>query len=299
MKFFFRDYRSQYDSQKSPAIETARFLVSNIIRQYVRYWYDEDSIGKLGAVSFTCLLFAFALPSQQALAQSIKLTIYDDGLSCPEKCDAHVVFHRTLNGTTFAHDPISSSAPFKKCVINTLCQICFDDRSNSSCMTAMYRGNGPHTNTFDFTPKFYEDNCPNPAIPAHLRRQCKSLADAAKDLDGLTNCIANPNDPKCIALMKKANSLQVADQVLYDRCKRERESNFNRNRPVDQQRSNDCAYEKKGTGGPNSNHVTWKRLLPGACRTGTFVGRDGLDCCSGYPFADGPLGVECKGFYLQ
>lgn len=297
MKFFFRDYRSQNGSRKSTAIEEPRFSVPNIIRQYVRYWVNNNSINKLGVISFTCLLLAFALISPQIQAKTMRLTIYDDGRSCPANCDAHVVFDSSLNGTVFAHDPSSSSAHFKKCAINTLCQICFDDRSNSSCMTAMYRGNGPHPRTFDFTPGFYKQNCSNPAIPTQLGQQCKSLAAAARVLDGRTNCIANPNDPKCVALMKAANSLQVADLPLYDKCKRDGETKFNKNRPVAQQRSNDCAYEKKGTGGPNSSGKTWKRLLPGACRPGTFVGRDGLDCCTGNSFSDGPLGSECKGFY--
>jgi hypothetical protein len=291
MKFFFRNNRSQHDYRKHTVIEKVWFSIQQ---------YDNDNHrGKLRTISFACLLFVFTLISPQIHAQSIRLTIYDDGRSCPANCDAHVVFDRTLNGTIFAHDPSSSSASFKKCVINTQCQICFDDRSNRSCMTAMYRGNGPHPNTFDFTPNFYKQNCSNPAIPVQLNQQCQSLAAAAKTLNGRINCITTPNDPKCIALMKTANSLQANDQPLYDKCKREGESNFNRNRPIDQQRSNDCAYEKKGTGGPNARGLTWKRLLPGACRLGTYVGRDGLDCCSGYPFADGPLGVECKGFYQR
>lgn len=297
MKFFFRDYWSQNDFQKSSAIKEPKFSVPNIIRQYVRYWKSNDNRGKLGTISMTCLLFAFVLISPQIHAESMRLTIYDDGRSCPANCDAHVVFHRSLNGTIFAHDPSTSSAPFKKCVLNTLCQICFDDRSNSSCMTVMYRGNGPHPKTFDFTPEFYKQNCSDPAIPAQLQQQCKSLAAATRPLAGQINCIINPSDPQCVALMKTANSLQTADLPLYDKCKRDGETTFNKNRPVAQQRSNDCAYEKKGTGGPNSRGKTWKRLLPGACRPGTFVGRDGLDCCSGNTFSDGPLGVECKDFY--
>src|SRR5687767_14716582 len=43
--------------------------------------------------------------------------------------------------------------------------------------------------------------------------------------------------------------------------------------------------------------VTWKKLLPGVCRPGTFVGRNGLDCCSRNLSADGPLGAECIRFY--
>jgi len=297
MKLFSQDHRSKNDFRKSTAIEKSKFSVHNIIRQYVRYWGCNNGISKLGAISITCILLAFAMISPQIHAETMRLTIYDDGRSCPADCDAHVVFHKTLNGTIFAHDPSSSSAPFKKCAIDTLCQICFDDQSNSSCMTAMYRGNGPHPKTFDFTPKFYKQNCSNPGIPTQLINQCKPIIKAAKALDSRINCIINPSNPKCVALMKTAKNLEAADISLYDECKRDGESKFNRTRPVTEQRSNDCAYEKKGTGGPNRSGNTWKRLLPGACRPGTFVGRDGLDCCSGDTFADGPLGVECKGFY--
>jgi len=296
MKFLSQDNRPRNESRKSSTVGDAWFPVVGVIQQYVRYRCSNSNRGGLGSALFICLVFIFALTSQQVLAQSIKLTIYDDGRSCPANCDAHVVFHRSLNGTTFAHDPSRSSAPFKKCAVDTPCQICFDNYS-TSCMTVMYRGNGPHANTFDFTPKFYEDNCPNLAIPDQLKQQCKSLKAAANALEGRTNCITDPSNPKCVALMKTANSLQAADQPLYDLCIRDGETAFNRGRPIAQQRSNDCAYEKKGTGGPNRRGATWKRLLPGACRTGTFVGRDGLDCCNGHPFTDGPLGIECKGFY--
>lgn len=45
-------------------------------------------------------------------AADIKLTLYDDGLSCPENCDAHVVFHSALNGTKHAHAPVSPPGQF-------------------------------------------------------------------------------------------------------------------------------------------------------------------------------------------
>jgi hypothetical protein len=299
MKFFSREYRSQNDSRKNTAIEKPKLSISNIIRQYRRYWGWDNRTSQLVAITFTCLLLAFILISPQVHAQSMRLTIYDDGRSCPAGCDAHVVFHITLNGTIFAHDPSRSSAPFKKCAKNTPCQICFDDQSNSSCMTVMYRGNGPHPKTFDFTPKFYKQNCSSPGIPTQLVDQCKPIVKAAEALDTRINCIINPSDPKCVTLMKTAKS-QLADDIpLYNECKRDGELKFNSTRPEAQRRSNDCAYEKKGTGGPNNSGNTWKRLLPGACRPGTFVGRDGLDCCSGDTFADGPLGVECKGFYQK
>jgi hypothetical protein len=47
----------------------------------------------------------------------------------------------------------------------------------------------------------------------------------------------------------------------------------------------------------NNNGTVNASLLPAACRDGTFVGRDGLDCCSGSVLHDGPLGTECRDFY--
>ncbi len=41
-------------------------------------------------------ILALALTSVAALAGDAKLTIYDDGLSCPASCDSHVVFHPSL-----------------------------------------------------------------------------------------------------------------------------------------------------------------------------------------------------------
>ncbi len=244
---------------------------------------------------FTILLLT--LSTSPSLAKSIRMTIYDDGKSCPASYNAHVVFKESLNGTTFAHDPGTPKAPFKKCSIGSSCEICFDDKSRTSCMKVEYQGGGPHADTFDFTPNFYKENCPNTSIPNQLKIQCAALDKAAKPLAKKTNCIQNPSDPKCIAIIKTAETLQTADLPLYDQCKKEGEAKFNRGRPIGEQRSNDCAYEKKGTGGPNSKGNRWRRLLPGACRTGTYVGKDGLDCCTGIIVADGPLGSECRNFY--
>jgi hypothetical protein len=120
----------------------------------------------------------------------------------------------------------------------------------------------PYRKTFDFTPAFYEQQCPQSS-------------------------------------MSIAKERQAADRPLYEQCKNVGETQFNRGRPIAHQRSIGCAYEKRGTGGPNSKGKTWKRLLPGACRDNTFVGRDGLDCCNGNPISDGPLDIECRGFYLK
>ena len=246
-------------------------------------------------LGYGILLFIFS--ASPTLAKSIRMTIYDDGKSCPASCNAHVVFQSSLNGTIFAHDPSTPAAPFKKCSLGSPCNICFDDSSPASCMTAEYQGGGPSPDTFDFTPKFYQQNCSKPSIPRQLKEQCDDLEKAAKPLASKVNCIANPTRTECVSLISTANALQVADLPLYNQCKKEGEARFNKGRPLSQQRSNDCAYEQKGTGGPNSKGHTWKRLLPGACRTGAYVGRDGLDCCTGITFADGPLGRECLNFY--
>jgi len=244
-----------------------------------------------------CMVFLFILSTSPSLAKSIKITIYDDGKSCPASCNAHVVFEKSLNGTIFAHDPITPKAPFKKCSVGSSCEICFDDKSLASCMKAEYQGSGPHADTFDFTPNFYKENCKKSSIPSQLKTQCAALDKAAKPLANKTNCIQNPSDAKCVAIIKTAETLQAADLPLYDQCKKEGEDKFNKGRPIGEQRSNNCAYEQKGTGGPNSKGNRWKRLLPGACRRGTYVGNDGLDCCTGIIFADSSLGRECRSFY--
>jgi len=57
----------------------------------------------------------------------LKLTIYDDGLSCPSNCDSHVVFHKNLNGTQYAHQVNFLAPNFTKCSLNSECEICFND----------------------------------------------------------------------------------------------------------------------------------------------------------------------------
>jgi hypothetical protein len=245
-------------------------------------------------------IFAFlvALIASMPAYSEVRLTIYDDGLSCPGNCDAHVVFHSTLNGTQYAHNPASKSVPFEKCVTGQLCNICFAS-DLKQCMKVMYRGGGPTKMTFDFTPNFYAENCPASDSHPLLQKKCKKLRSAEQALSGRTNCIKNPSDHRCSQLIKVAIAAEVADEPLYKSCLAKGERQFNATQPKDKQRSLGCAYEKHGTGGPNSNGTTWRRLLPAACRKGTFVGRDGLDCCNGIPFADGPLGKECRSFYPQ
>lgn len=244
----------------------------------------------------TIVLTIFAFLTTSFFAADIKLTIYDDGLSCPGNCDAHVVFHKSMNGTKHAHSPNSPAGRFDACEPNTICRICFDE-GGQECMNVMYRGGGPPPNTFDLTSAFYQQNCSESSIPRTLRAKCNALKAAARQLDGRVNCIQNPEHRNCTQIIQSAKQRQTADRPVYEKCKRDGEADFNRNRPISQQRSEGCAYEERGTGGPNSRGVRWRRLLPGACRDNTFVGRDGLDCCSGVPLTDGAFGRECKGFY--
>jgi|JI10StandDraft_1071094.scaffolds.fasta_scaffold396805_2 hypothetical protein len=245
----------------------------------------------------TLLLLALAgFAPSSASSQNVRLTMYDDGLSCPDNCDAHVVFADSLNGTEFAHDPSRTTAPFPKCVTGNTCRLCLAS-GGKQCLEATYRGGGPAPMTFDFTPAFYAKACESTAHQELLEKKCTELRAAAKVLLGRQNCIAEPSLEGCKGLIESARSAQATDLPLYMKCIAQGESTFNKGRPREEQRSNRCAYEKHGTGGPNSNGTTWRRLLPGACRDGTFVGRDGLDCCSGNTFADGPLGLECRAFY--
>lgn len=245
---------------------------------------------------FFLILILWSSQSMAQTAVKMKLTIYDDGRSCPANCDAHVVFHRLNNGTPNAHLPTSASPHFEKCIPGNECEICFD-ADPDSCMLVMYRGNGPHQNTFDFTPAFYEGNCPRPNIPEALAEQCRALTEQAKSLENRINCIHDANHPKCADLIAAAKQRKEMDEPLYNTCLEQGEEKFNGDRLESEQRSENCAYEKHGTGGPNSKGKRWRKLLPAVCRENTFVGRDGLDCCSGSTFRDGPLGIECKGFY--
>jgi hypothetical protein len=98
-------------------------------------------------------------------------------------------------------------------------------------------------------------------------------------------------------MMDAMASRKAADDVLYTECKSLGETAFNRkyrNQPR-KQRSLDCAYERSRTGGGGR----WRRLLDGACRAGNYVGRDGLDCCTGNLYAAAMLGTECKGFFVR
>lgn len=245
--------------------------------------------------SATAGVIALGFTSVAALAGDAKLTIYDDGLSCPAACDSHVVFHPSLNGTNHAHLPTDDTV---KCISGSECEICFT-HSSDQCITVVYRGAGPGEHTFDFTPAFYVGWCEKNELPEMLQEQCASLKRAAASLNGRVNCIANPGQAPCADLMEMAKDRKDSDRPKYEECRRLGQSAYNDDKPRSQQRVIGCAYEAEEKGGPNSNGLTWHKLLPGSCRDGTYIGRDGLDCCSGIPLADGPLGRECRIYYPE
>src|SRR5215510_423022 len=231
-------------------------------------------------------------------ARNMMPTIYDDGKSCPNNCDAHVVFHNSHNGTANAFDPASSRTTPRACETGKPCRICFSADADS-CMTALYRGGGPSRGRFDFTPAFFDENCSRTDLPAAFRQMCQRAGPAIERLKQLVNCVATPEDRKCTELIATARNEQAADEILYNQCKQSGQEAFNRahrNEPK-LQRSNECAYEKVGTG-RNSRGETWTKLLPGACRAGTYVGRDGTDCCNGSLFEAALLGSECRRFFV-
>ncbi len=242
------------------------------------------------------LMLLYFIPQVQA--ESIRLTMYDDGLSCPGNCDAHVVFEANLNGTEFAHSPSTQARPFTKCVNGQKCRICLES-GGKQCLETIYRGGGPAPKTFDFTAAFYQKACATAPEQPLLAAKCLQLERAAKTLVGRINCIASPDNSACRSLMPLAIAARDQDQVKYRRCTSMGAAIYNRTVSASEKRSLNCAYEFNGTGGPNSAGTTWRRLLPGACRAGTFVGRDGLDCCSGILLADGPLVQECSRFYPE
>lgn len=225
-------------------------------------------------------------------AEVKKITIYSDGQSCPGNCDSHVVFDKAMNGTEFAHQAGTQYAP---CKINEPCHICLES-GEKQCLDIMYRGNGPHANTFDFTPAFYHTICASTPPQPLLAQKCKSMRSSAEKLDKRINCILTPDNQKCRDIMNSAVSARKLDTPKYRQCLKLGQRAYNTTVPIAEQRDHNCAYELHGTG-KNSSGKTWKKLLPAACRDNTFVGRDGLDCCSGKTLTDGPLDLECKIYY--
>lgn len=244
------------------------------------------------------LLSLLALPIR-AEARDMRLTMYADGHSCPGGCDAHVVINSADNGTRQAFDPSSSRRSPRRCQSGNTCTICFGD-SDSSCMEVRYRGGGPPAGTFDFTPAFYDANCGTTGIPAALASKCAALDAAvrASGYDRRINCFNQPGDPRCAAILASGQARRAADEPKRARCLSIGQSAFNAEQTSPRERrSNACNYTADRLGGPNSNGVTWRLLLPAACPAGSFVGRDGLDCCSASTRFVAGIHPECAAFF--
>ncbi|HBP6526345.1 TPA: hypothetical protein L6A81_11955 [Pseudomonas aeruginosa] len=241
------------------------------------------------ALVASLLLASFASFSQ---AETIRLTVYDDGLSCPGGCDAHVVFDDELFKTGFARLPGTENS---RCVENEKCEICIES-GRKQCLEVTYRGRGPTKKTYDLTPAFFREACANTPTQPALAAKCRELQRDAQSLDGRINCIATPGHAKCIEMIANAKTAQDLDRPKYEQCVSVGEDNYNQGKPASEKRANDCTYEFLRTG-HNRNGVIWRKLLPAACRAGTYVGPYGTDCCNGFPFEDGPKGKECEFYY--
>jgi hypothetical protein len=152
---------------------------------------------------------------------------------------------------------------------------------------------------FDFTPAFFEENCGRNDLPAPLAQICRSANPTVERLRTQINCFQHPAHPKCKDLMSEASRRKAVDDAVYDECKRMGEAAFNRkyiNSPS-MQRTNDCQYEKLRRGLNPRTGVRWRLLLDGACRPGTYVGKNGLDCCTGNLYQTALLGSECNLFF--
>jgi hypothetical protein len=245
------------------------------------------------------LLSALLLTMVTAHAREMRLTIYDDGISCPSNCDAHFVMNSADNGTRHAYRPDTGPSAPKPCKNGEECTICFGETSNS-CMRAIYRGGGPKTGTFDFTPAFYAANCSRDDVPDALKRQCQSLDRAAANHGYTTavNCFNSPDDPKCSAVISAAKVAQQADIPKRAECLRMGEAAFNKAQTnLEERRTNACNYSLLLLGGSGARH--WHKLLPAACREGTYVDQFGLDCCSADIRFAANNHPECKAFFLH
>lgn len=231
----------------------------------------------------------------------MKITSYDDGYSCPANCDSHVVFKSKHNGTANAFKPASGNNPFstrnspnrEKCLKGQPCAICFGPET-ASCLVTTYRGTGPFVDRFDVTPAFLKEWCRRDNLPQALADKCYSHMADAKHLDDKTNCIANPENPRCSTMMKTTIAAKNEDTPRYEQCKSMGEARYNASlSDTSLQREHDCAYFK------NRRHSTgnWLLLTPAACRAGYFVGKNGLDCCSADPVQAAVDPGECGIYY--
>lgn len=167
----------------------------------------------LGLVLTCMIVLQSSCQRQVESAETMQVTIYDDGLACPGNCDAHVVFAPRHNGTRNAFQPPLErrSAP-EDCTVHLTCMICLDE-TDESCFPAVYRGGGPPAGTFDFTPAFFAAYCNLSDLQARLAATCRELHAAAMRLgyDRQTNCFNAPSDGDCVAILAEAARLKELD----------------------------------------------------------------------------------------
>jgi hypothetical protein len=168
-------------------------------------------------------------------------------------------------------------------------------------MTALYRGAGPARGRFDMTPALFQSRCADERLPPSFAAECRRLEAAASRLgyDRRVNCVARPSEPRCTLLLGPKREAARKDAAEREKCLALGEASYNRQQTdASLHRALGCNYylNQKGR---NSAGESWMKLAPGACRPQTFVGRDGLDCCSASVYAAAALHPECRAFFLD
>ncbi len=260
---------------------------------------------------FACLLACRgAAPGPDAIrappAEVMTVTAYGDGLSCPGGCDAHVVFARRHDGTrnAFAPGPTllawRDSAAAHPCgggpgpSAGRPCVICFDD-ADASCLLTLHRGSGPPAGRFDVNATFLAETCPLVALPSAIQDLCAGYRQAVMTLAARHSCIADESQGACRNLMQAARAAWTEDRPRYEACLAAGgDAPYNAGMSDSSlHRAHDCAYFA------NRRNAAGLRLAPGACPAGSFVGRDGFDCCGGDPARDAIDPRECGLFYIR
>jgi hypothetical protein len=231
-----------------------------------------------------------------ACAADFTATVYDDGLACPGDCDAHVVFAPAHNGTRSAFlPPLSGRSAPRPCINGQSCVICFSD-DDASCVEVTYRGSGPPKNRFDLTPAFLAATCPSADLPKQIANLCTTLAPLVARYAKRANCFAEPDRNECRDVIAAAKAAKDADTLERTACLADERAYNARQTDTGKQRSLGCNYELIGTG-KNAKGITWRKLLPAACREGTYVDPSGEDCCSGEPYAAANFHPQCSRFF--
>ncbi|HZF30867.1 MAG TPA: hypothetical protein VE907_17255 [Gammaproteobacteria bacterium] len=260
----------------------------------------------IAAPLLLALLIAAAGSAAADEAATLVATTYDDGVSCPGNCDAHVVLNKQHNGTRNAFRPAAGADPLANrasaarfpCVSGEQCVVCFAEASDT-CMVTMYRGEGPPAGRVDATPAFMKERCDKPGTPAAIATECARLARDAATLAARVNCFAEPTHQLCRVKMEAAAAAKAADRPELEKCRSLGVRRYNAQQPdasLHRSVHNDCPYYENQRL-TNSHGDSFQKLAPGACRDGFFVGPSGTDCCSGEPLQAAVDIGECRSFY--